>query len=219
MHDLPNHPTLDKTKLVGECIRLKLKIDAPRLKLEVDALPLEVWGSAGGRVGVHQNAKALFLRGRAPADGNVPIEDRPVLEQLPYVRYVIEQMIGALPLRCLLARLPAATSIPVHTDLAPYFGKSLRLHIAIETNASVFMLAGNSAYQMLPGEVWVLNNSARHGVINADPARARTHLITDFLPSVPLLDLLRDGERGLGIGKVALSRRLGNAQKSTAATF
>jgi hypothetical protein len=51
---------------------------------------------------------------------------------------------------------------------------------------------------MLPGEVWALNNIARHAVWNADATRARTHLICDYLPSPALLDLLARAERGLG---------------------
>ena len=198
MLDIPGLPFLDKTRLIGECVRLRLRLDSERLKREIDAIPSEMWGSTGGRVGVHGNAEALFVRGIAPAAGDLPIEDRAVFERLPYLRFIIETLIDASPMRCLLARLPAATSIPTHVDRLPYFGKTLRLHLPVETNSQVFMLSGESAYRMLPGEIWVLNNSAVHGVINADPRRSRTHVICDFLPSPALLSALRDGERGLG---------------------
>jgi hypothetical protein len=198
MLDLPHAPLLDKARLIGECVRLRTTVDAVALKREVDALPTDWWGSTGGRVGVHSSAEALFLRGFAPAAGDLPVEDRPPLERLPYLRQIIETLIDAPRLRCLLARLPGGASIPMHADRAPYFGKTLRLHIPVETNISVLMLSGNSAYHMRAGEIWALNNSALHGVINGHPAHARTHVICDFLPSAALLELLRNGERGLG---------------------
>jgi hypothetical protein len=82
--------------------------------------------------------------------------------------------------------------------MAPYFSKSLRLHLPVITHEHAWMLAGDRVYLMRPGEVWVLNNSALHGVWNDHATLARTHLICDFLPTPELLDLLRRGERDLG---------------------
>lgn len=198
MLDLPGHPLIDKRALLGGCVRLPLEVDSRRLYEEVAALPATLWGSTAGRVGVHSAAEALFLRGYAPAEGERPIEDRPVLDRLPYIRAILETMIPAPPLRALLARLPATTAIPPHVDGPPYFGKSLRLHIPVETNDAVQMLSAGFAYAMRPGEVWVLNNSAQHAVWNGHPSRARTHLICDFLPSSRLIELVLAGDRDLG---------------------
>jgi hypothetical protein len=180
-------------------MRLRLEIDAGRLRGEVAALPESSWGTRAGREGVHNVSEALFLRGFAPAEGDKPIVDRPALDLLPYARYIIEQLLPSPPLRCLLARLPAGASIAPHIDLPPYFAKTLRVHVPVETNPSVHMIAGGLCYSMRAGEVWVLNNSALHAVWNAHPTDSRTHMICDFLPSAPLLDLLRAGERGLGV--------------------
>jgi hypothetical protein len=198
MLDLPGHPELDKHALVGGCVRLPVAIDAARLAAEVDALPASVWGSRGGRVGVHQAAEAVFLRGHAPAEGDKPIEDRPVLAQLPYARRLIEGEIGLRPQRCLLARLPAGASVAPHVDRAPYFFKTLRVHVPVESHDRAWMICVGLGYLMMPGEAWVLNNSAVHGVWNAHPSLARTHMICDFLPDARLLDLLARGDRGLG---------------------
>jgi len=198
MLDLPGQPLLDKHSLVGACARLPLTVDADRLRSEVAALPASIWGSTGGRVGVHRAARAVFLRGYAPAEGDKPIEDRPVLGRLPYVRFIIETLVPARPQRCLLAKLPAATAIPPHIDRAPYFSKTLRLHMAVETHEQAWMLCAGQGYVMWPGEVWVLNNSAEHAVWNGHSVLSRTHLICDFLPDAPLLDLLASAERTLG---------------------
>jgi hypothetical protein len=196
--DLPDYDVLDKQVLVGGCVRLPLRVDARRLRDEVAALPADLWGSSGGRVGVHRAAEALFLRGHAPAQGNLLIEDRAALSLLPYVRELITVLVAARPLRCLLARLPAQAIIAPHIDCAPYFSKSLRLHFPVQTHDRAWMLCAGLGYLMQAGEVWVLNNCAEHAVWNAHPSLSRTHLICDFLPDAALLDLLARGERSLG---------------------
>lgn len=198
MLDLPGHPVIDKAALVGGCMRLPLQLDATRLAAEVDALPTSLWGTQGGRVGVHRAAEALFLRGYAPAQGALPIEDREPLALLPYARAVIEQLIPAPAQRCLLARLPGGATIDPHIDRAPYFSKTLRLHFPIQTHDQAWMIAGSLCYLMKPGEAWVLNNSGPHAVWNADPQRSRTHMICDFLPTPALLQMMAAGERNLG---------------------
>ncbi|MDB5984960.1 MAG: aspartyl beta-hydroxylase [Nevskia sp.] len=208
MLDLPNVPELDKARLIGGCIRLPLNVDHTRLRAEIAQLPGSLWGSKGGRVGVHNQAEAIFLRGYAPAEGERPIEERPVLARLPEVRRLITQVISAEPMRCLLARLAPGGRVPVHIDGAKYFSKTLRLHFPIETNASVAMWCSGLSYRMRVGEAWALNNSAVHGVYNADPVNPRTHLICDFLPSTSLLQLLADGEPALGVANPELEAYL-----------
>ena len=141
MLDLPGHAILDKAVLIGGCVRLRAHVDAERLRSEVANLPASLWGTTGGRVGVHSAAEAVFLRGYAPAEGDKPIEDRPALDRLPYVREIIQSFIPATPQRCLLARLPAGASIAPHIDRAPYFAKTLRLHFPVETHNEAWMVA------------------------------------------------------------------------------
>lgn len=208
---LPGHPLLDKTALIGGCARLPLHCDAPRLRAEVEALPASLWGTRGGRVGVHNAAQAIFLRGHAPAEGNLPIEERAPLALLPYVREIIGTLIPAAPLRCLLALLPAGAVVAPHMDQADYFSKTIRLHVPIITHERLWMYCAGRSYRMAPGEIWALNNSALHAVWNAGDA-PRTHLICDFLGSPALFDLLAHAERDLGIVDAAVQERLFGAQ-------
>lgn len=198
MLELAGQPLLDKASLVGECVRLPCAVDADRLAAEIAALPDELWNTPCGRIGVHRATQAVFLRGYAPADGALPIEDRPPLDALPYVRHLIRQVIDAPPQRCLLARLPPGASIVPHVDRAPYFAQTLRLHTAVQTHDRVYMLCGAHTYTMRPGETWALNNGIIHGAWNADELVPRIHLICDFLPSPRLLECLARGERNLG---------------------
>jgi hypothetical protein len=205
MLDLPDQPVIDKQALIGGCVRLPLRVDATRLRAEVAALPAELWAGTDGRVGVHRVTQSLFLRGYAPAQGNLPIEPRPALQHLPYVREIIESLVPAAPQRCVLAALPAGAVILPHIDRAPYFSKTLRLHVPVSTHDQAWMLAGALAYRMAAGEVWVLNNVAPHAVWNAHATESRMHLICDFLPSPALLELLARGERDLGREEPAVS--------------
>lgn len=207
MLDLPDRPVLDKTALIGACTRLPVPVDAARLQREVASLPADFWGTTAGRVGVHRAADAIFLRGYAPAEGNRPIEDRPPLDRLPYVRELIRSVLGGEPMRCLLARLPAGATIAPHVDRAPYFWKTLRLHVPVESHEQAWMMCSGLAFRMRPGEVWALNNCAMHAVWNAHATLARTHLICDFVPTPRLLELLARGERGLGRRDAAVEAR------------
>lgn len=204
-----DHPLPDKTALIGGCARLPLRVDAERLRAEVEAIPADLWLSPGGRVGVHGAAQAIFLRGHAPFERTgAPIGDREVLARVPYIRSVISGTIPAAPMRCLLARLPGGGVIKAHSDLTDYFDKTIRLHLPVITHDAAWMFSAGRSYRMRPGEVWALNNSAPHGVWNADPQAARTHLICDFLPSPGLLDLLARAERDLGRDEPHVRERL-----------
>ena len=198
---LPGQPLLDKSRLIGTCTRLNLSVDVGLVESEVATLPADLWGSRGGRVGVHRPAQAVFLRGFAPAEGNKPIEDREALAFLPTLRALIHERMQAPPMRCLLALLPGGAVISPHMDQAPYFGQTIRVHVPIVSHPQVWMYCGDRSFHMAPGEVWALNNSTLHAVWNADPERSRLHMICDFLPSPALVNLLAHGERNLGVDR------------------
>ena len=208
MLTLPDQPLIDKNALIGSCSRLDLRIDAERLKNEIAQLPDSFWGQSGGRVGVHNPAQAIFLRGYAPAQGDLPIEEREALAYLPGIRELIEQVVPAQPMRCLIALLPPGAVIAPHIDQADYFSKTIRLHVPIVTSDDVWMYCGGQSYRMRTAEIWALNNSTTHGVVNADAKCERIHLICDFLPSAGLGALLAAAERGLGERNLAIETRL-----------
>lgn len=208
MFDLPDSP-LDKAALIGACARLPIAIDAMRLRAEVDALPESLWETRAGRLGPHDAARAVFLRGYAPAEGRgKPVEDRESLAQLPYAREIITRLLPAPPQRCLLARLPAGAMVPPHSDIGPYFLKTIRIHVPVITHENVWMYCDGRVFRMQAGEVWALNNIAEHAVWNADATRPRTHMICDYLPSPALLDLLARAERNLGTINAEVERHL-----------
>jgi hypothetical protein len=216
MVDLATIPVLDKARLIGGCARLPIRVDAQRLAAEVAALPAALWGSRGGRVGVHRQAEAIFLRGYAPAEGDKPIEDREPFAQLPYLRSIFAEQIRARPMRCLLAKLHAGANVAPHVDQGEYFAKTIRLHLPVTTHEAVAMYSAGQVYRMRTGEIWALDNCDVHGVLNASATESRVHVICDFLPDAPLLELLARADRGLGAVDPLVERELGRAQQQIA---
>lgn len=197
MHRIAAAKNLDKDALIGSCVRLAVAVDLQRLRDDVAALPSGLWGSRAGRVGVHTPTEAIFLRGYAPAEGDMPIEDREPLAHTPYVRELIESVIPAPPMRCLLAKLNPGAVIAPHIDRNEYFARTVRLHFPIVTDPSVTMYCCGLAFHMRAGEAWALNNSNVHAVVSGWD-QPRLHLICDFLPTQELVDLVLKGERTLG---------------------
>ncbi len=142
-HPVPiaESPVLDKAALIGGCARLRESCDPVRLAAEVAALPARYWGGSGGRTGPQASAQAVFLRGHAPAEGRLPIEDREALDHLPYVRELITSVIPASPSRCLLALLPAGEIVSPHVDEGKILVRPIRLDMPVVPTARVWMFS------------------------------------------------------------------------------
>lgn len=190
--------TVDKDLLIGFCSKLPVSLEPSVLENEISAISSDAWGTTGGRVGVHSQVEAIFLRGYAPAEGDKPINDRPILENLPFTKILIKDLIPAVPQRCLLAKLKPASQVAPHSDIGDYFTRHIRIHFCVTTNPNVVMYCGKNAYRMKPGEIWALNNDQEHAVANTHATLPRIHMICDYEPSPALLGLLDLADRGLG---------------------
>ena len=209
---------IDKDRLIGACVRLDLSLDADRLTQEVTGIATDEWFVGNRSQQVHSDVDAIFLRGYAPREGNKPINDRDILNQLPYISELIHQQIPAPPLRCLLARLAPCGSVKLHADNGVYFRKTLRLHIPVVTSPEASMYCSGHFYRMQSGEVWALNNIGIHGVLNEHASIARTHIICDFQPTPELLGLIAAGQSDLGVEDPAAYARLQTASDSSSAS-
>jgi hypothetical protein len=192
MLDIPGQPILDKAALVGGCARLPMRVDAARLRAEVERLPPALWGSPGGRVGVQRAAEAVFLRGHAPAEGNLPVDERPPLGELPYIRSIIETQISAPPQRCLLARVAAGDFIAPHIDRAPYFRQDHPHSLPVITRMRLPTVERGECYVMQAERSASAMRAARSG---STMAVSRTHLICVISADPALLDSLAHSER------------------------
>jgi len=84
--------------------------------------------------------------------------------------------------RVFLAKLPAKKAISPHADWQEYLLVSRRNHIPVITNANVQFTVGDETKVMAAGEVWEINNSKVHSVVN-DGEDDRVHLIIDIIPN------------------------------------
>ena len=85
--------------------------------------------------------------------------------------------------RMLLAKLPAGSKIPSHTDFGYALLNCHRVHIPIITNEKVVFMVGGEAKNMQVGELWEINNELVHAVDNQGD-EDRIHLIIDWMPNV-----------------------------------
>jgi hypothetical protein len=84
--------------------------------------------------------------------------------------------------RVFLAKLPAKKTITPHADWQEYLLVCRRNHIPIITNADVRFTVGDETKVMKTGEVWEINNSKVHSVVNGGEDD-RVHLIVDIIPN------------------------------------
>jgi hypothetical protein len=101
--------------------------------------------------------------------------------------------------RVFLAKLPAKKAITPHADWQEYLLVSRRNHIPVITNANVHFTVGDETKVMAAGEVWEINNSKVHSVVN-DGEDDRVHLIIDIIPNELFqesdnMNLLANGKR------------------------
>ena len=200
---------IDKDTLIGSCVRLPGQFDVDRMRTEIHSIPEELWGEY--RAEEQQQAIAVFLKGYPPIQFK-PDEERPILAELPYLREIIFEQLPGTPRKCLVARLPAGATIPVHIDsgkdMEDYFTGTLRLHIPVWTNPDVSFYIEPKFYAMNEGELWVINNRVAHGVANDHPDAERVHLIVDVDPDEDTFELIRAGQRPAGWDDAATLQRL-----------
>ncbi|CCI45424.1 unnamed protein product [Albugo candida] len=87
--------------------------------------------------------------------------------------------------RCILARIPSNSSIPVHHDTGYWVSQTHRIHIPIYTDSQVEFLvglhpSGMNIVEFKQAYVYELNNASKHAVQNRW-TRARIHLILDYV--------------------------------------
>lgn len=90
---LDGYERLNKHELIDACVLIEHDIDVDRLVSEVTGIPKKAWPGPANRLGVHRHAQAIFLRDYAPLQRiRKPIEDREILDTLPYIRSLIRSI-------------------------------------------------------------------------------------------------------------------------------
>lgn len=189
------------------CVRLPLRLDAPRLAAELDRLPAVAWGGASRDPVVQAWVESFFAIGQPRGPRPLPPADRPVLARLPYLKEILRERIAAAPTRAIVARLLPHGFIPIHSDTPRFFRDTVRLSMQVAAAGTQRLYCNGLWYEMAAGEVWAIDNLRPHAIRNVTDY-ARTNILADYLPSGPLADLIAAGETGLGVADTVAQRAL-----------
>jgi len=166
-------------------VRLPLRFDAAALAADVAALPEQAWQRHFNTQQYHGDWSGVPLRRAAGAA--LALYPDPTAERFADGEYLARcpSVAAALALlHCPLhtvrfLRLGPGSRITEHRDHRLSHGDGeLRLHSPVITGPDVEFLLGGSPIAMTPGEVWYLDLTQPHSVVNGG-AHARVHLVID----------------------------------------
>lgn len=96
-----------------------------------------------------------------------PYEAWSRLPQLrPLVFDILRRVEGTQLGRVLITRLPPGKEIPLHVDEGAPATFFTRYHLAVQNRPGSLFRIEDEVVQMKPGELWLVNNCAEHGVVN-----------------------------------------------------
>lgn len=110
--------------------------------------------------------------------GEGSYQDTPLLDQVPYVRAVIDGIPGAKESIRLMALYPGAEIKPHKDPGCSYTDGVYRIHIPICTNPYVEFYLDGEPVVMEEGSCWYLDFSKTHQIINRSE-QVRVHLVID----------------------------------------
>lgn len=82
-------------------------------------------------------------------------------------------------IRMEIAKLPKKSNVTPHIDFGASLKHDKRIHIALQTNKDVIFTVGGEDKNMKSGEMWEINNTKEHSVIN-NSIYDRIHIIVDY---------------------------------------
>lgn len=110
--------------------------------------------------------------------GEGSYQDTPLLDQVPYMRTVIDSIPGAKESIRLMALYPGAEIKPHKDPGCAYADGIYRIHIPICTHPAVEFYLEGERIVMEEGSCWYLDFSKTHQIINKSD-QVRVHLVVD----------------------------------------
>lgn len=110
--------------------------------------------------------------------GSVVYQDTPLLQSLPYIQKLINDIPGAKESVRLMALHPGSEIKP-HRDMGCAYDEGYyRIHVPIHTHQDVEFYLEEERIDMQEGECWYLDFSKTHAVVNRSNI-VRVHLVID----------------------------------------
>jgi len=166
-------------------LRLPLTVDVALMQEEVKELLSREWALHYNSRDFEGNWEALPLRSVngdinniLALDGNHYFADTPFMEQVPYIKTILESFqCDKMGIR--LLNLKAGAVVYAHSDKDLYYEEGeARLHIPIFTDPLVEFYLDEERIIMQEGECWYLNLAMMHRLDNKS-SMDRIHLVMD----------------------------------------
>lgn len=166
-------------KLDSAFYRLPLRFDVDRLQYEAAQFAEAAWlthptGFAG-------NSALILISAAGSINDDFAISGQmaptPHLGRCPYLRQVLASFHTPLS-RSRLMRVAGGSQVPEHVDAEYHWFRRVRVHVPVQTHASVRFYCDGRSVHMAAGEAWIFDGTRPHRVDN--PADApRIHLVFD----------------------------------------
>lgn len=170
-------------------LKLPVEIDIHALLSEYGSIPTLLWNAS--KWDSHSSTSWILLKGgQGIEDYFVAPEviDASTLAKLPYISWLLSDAgpFGEVACAYFFRTKPMGVTRP-HTDDAPGWKDTFRIHVPITTNEGAFLLSERRAKHLRVGEAWTFDNQSLHAAVNGNSVR--THLLFD-VPRNPTLDAL-----------------------------
>lgn len=167
-------------KLPVPFLQLPIQFDAARLREEMRALGSAAWRAHPSNYPGNYSMPLIAVDGDPDNDEVAgPMLPTAYLERCPYLLQVLGRL-GAVWGRTRLMKLAGGAEVTPHVDTNYYWREHMRVHVPIQTTASVRFLCGDAEVNMQEGECWIFDTWRPHHVINAN-AEERVHLVADTI--------------------------------------
>jgi Aspartyl/Asparaginyl beta-hydroxylase len=179
-------------------IRLPFNFDVTRLQQETHAIAAQQWQLHYQTRHYEGNWTAIPLRSIEGASDNIFIspqidaqyKNTAYLKSSSYLQEVLNSFYCPL-LAVRLLKLEAGALIKEHKDADLAFEKGeIRIHIPVQTNASVEFILEGERMQLREGECWYMNFNLPHA-INNKGTTDRIHLVIDAVVNDWVRDLFQ----------------------------
>lgn len=176
-----NIPTLLKY------IKFNQNYNVPLLKAELALALQQNWVDHFNKQDYEGNWQSIALRSASGKEHDIlanygvdEYRDTPLLNQLPYLKSIIEQWECPKETIRLLALHPGAEIKPHRDRGCNYEGGVLRIHIPIQTNDLLKFIVGEEQLKLIEGSCWYIDFDQTHSIVNAGE-NVRVHLVIDAL--------------------------------------
>ncbi|SES01331.1 aspartyl/asparaginyl beta-hydroxylase domain-containing protein [Pedobacter rhizosphaerae] len=157
------------------------------LKAELDIALQQDWVDHFNKKDYEGDWQSISLRSASGKEQDIlanygvdQYQDTPLLNQLPYIKSIIEEWQCPKETIRLLALHPGAEIKPHRDRGCNYEAGVLRIHIPIQTNNQLKFIVGDEQLILEEGSCWYIDFDQTHSIINGGE-NIRVHLVIDAL--------------------------------------